>query len=227
MNSRVLAIIGAVVLALLGALALFVYVQGAQDRAFEGTERVPVLQVTAEVAAKTPASELSGSVESVELPRAAVVDGAVTDLSEVDGLVTRGVLVPGDQLTTAKFAQADEVEGDAALPEGMQELAVPLSGARIVGGALAPGDEVGVFTSYPDSKVTSNPINNLLVLGVNTGLVAAEEGADGTQVTFAVETLDAERIVHAMEFGTVWLTKQNDETDTSGGRTITSKDVAP
>ena len=41
----------------------------------------------------------------------------------------------------------------------------------------------------------------------------------------AVSTADAVKIVHAMEFGKVWLTKQNDDTDTDGGDAITSEEV--
>lgn len=227
MNKQLLAVIGALVLAGLGFAAVYAYAQGAENRAFEGTELVPVLRVTAEVPTKTAASTLAESVETVELPRAAVVDGAITALAEVEGLVTVGVLVPGDQLTVAKFAPAEEVKADAALPEGMQELVVPLSGARLVGGDLVAGDVVGVFTSYADGKVTSNPINELLVLEIRAGNEVAEEGSAGTLVTFAVRTRDAQQIVHAMEFGTVWLTKQNDATDTSGGSTVRQEDVAP
>ena len=225
MNKQLLAVIGALVLAGLGFAAVYAYAQGAESRAFEGTELVPVLRATTEVPTKTAAATLAESVETVELPRAAVVEGAITDLAEVEGLVTVGVLVPGDQLTVAKFAPTDDVEADAALPEGMQELVVPLSGARLVGGDVVAGDTVGVFTSYGDGQVTSNPINELLVLEITAGV--GEEGADGTLVTFAVRTRDAQQIVHAMEFGTVWLTKQNDATDTSGGSTVRQEDVAP
>ncbi|MGQ2912360.1 Flp pilus assembly protein CpaB [Aeromicrobium sp.] len=223
-NKQLLAIGAAVLLAVLGFAALFAYAKGADDRAFEGTERTTVLRVKQEVATKTPSSELSASVEAVELPKAAVVPGAVTDLSELEGLVTRGVLVPGDQLTPAKFAQADDVKGDTAVPKGMQELSFLLEGQRIVGGALAPGDTIGVMASYAGR--TANPINGVLVLKVDAG-VGDGQTAAGATLTVAVKTLDAEKIVHAMEFGKVWLTKQNEDTDTGGGRTITDEDVAP
>lgn len=224
MNKQVLAVVGAVVLAALGFTALFVYAKGADDRALEGTELVSVLQVTQEVAAKTPAADLADSVATVQLPRAAVVADAVTDLSELDGLVTRGVLVPGDQLAATKFASEDDAEGDTSLPKGMQELSFQLEGQRVVGGALTPGDMVGVFASYPN--VTANPINEVRVLRVAGGIADGAPEAAAT-VTVAVRTLDAEKIIHAMEFGKVWLTRQNADTDTDGGRTIEQKDVAP
>lgn len=222
MNKQLLAIGAAVLLAVLGFAALFAYAKGADDRAFEGTERTTVLRVTQEVATKTPASELSAAVEAVELPKAAVVPGAVTDLSEVEGLVTRGVLVPGDQLTVAKFAQTDDVKGDTAVPKGMQELSFLLDGQRIVGGALVPGDTIGVLASYSGS--TAMAVDGVLVLGVDAGVGDAQSVA-GATVTVAVKTADATKIVNAMEFGKVWVTKQNDDTDTGGGGVITSEEV--
>lgn len=222
MNKQLLAIGAAVLLAVLGFAALFAYAKGADDRAFEGTERTTVLQVTQEVATKTPASELSASVEAVELPKAAVVPGAVTDLSEVDGLVTRGVLVPGDQLTTAKFAQADDVKGDTAVPRGMQELSFALEGQRIVGGALVPGDTIGVVASYSGS--TAMAVDGVLVLKVDAA-VSDGQSAAGGMLTVAVKAADATKIVNAMEFGKVWVTKQNEDTDTDGGDVVTSEEV--
>lgn len=224
MNKQLLAVIGAAVLALAGFGALFVYAQGADDRAFEGTERVSVLRVTQEVPTKTPSSELGDSLEVVELPKAAVVPGAITDLSEVEGQVTRGVLVPGDQLAAAKFAAADDVKGDTAVPKGMQEVSFQLEGQRIVGGALVPGDKVGVMTSYEGR--TSNPVNDVLVLKVDVG-VGEGQSAAGGMVTVAMKTYDAEMVVNAMEFGKVWLTKQNDDTDSPDPKTFDSEDVAP
>lgn len=222
MNKQRLAIGAAVLLAVLGFAALYAYAQGADDRAFEGTERTTVLRVTQEVPAKTPASELGASLEAVELPKAAVVPGAVTDLAELEGLVTRGVLVPGDQLTAAKFDEVDAVQGDTGVPKGMQELSILLEGQRLVAGALAPGDVVGVAASY--TGTTAMAVDKVQVVKVDAGLGDGESAA-GATVTVAVSTADAVKIVNAMEFGKVWLTKQNDDTDTDGGDAITSEEV--
>jgi pilus assembly protein CpaB len=225
-KKQLVAIGVAAVLALLGFVALVRYASTADDRAFEGTEMVQVLQATAEVPANTPAGEVSSNVELVKIPKAAAIAGSITSLDDVQGLVTRAVLVPGDQLTTTKFAQAEEVKGDAAVPKGMQELTIQVGGARFVGGAVQAGDRVGVFSSYDARGVTANPINNLLVLKVGAEIAGSEESAGGL-VTVAVTTMQAEKLIHTMEFGKIWMTKQNDDTDTDGGKTIDSEDVAP
>jgi pilus assembly protein CpaB len=225
MKKQFIAIGVAAVLALLGVAALISYAHNADDRAAAGAKLVSVLRVTEEIPAKTPAADLDGKVETTKIPKSAVVPGALSSTDGLTGLVSTSVLVPGDQLTDAKFAGLDKLKGDAAVPKGMQMLAVPLDGARIVGGALAAGDKAGVFISY--NGKTANPINNLLVLKVSAPAAGSTTPATGTIITFAVKTLDAEKIVHGMEFGKVWLSKQDADTDTSGGKTISQQDVTP
>lgn len=224
MNKQLIAAGAAALLAVAGIVALVSYANNADDRAFEGTEMVSVLRATAAVPARTPVEKLADSIETVEVPRAALVPGAVNSLADMEDAVTSVALVPGDQLSTAKFGAAESVKAAATVPKGMQELSIPVAGARLVGGAIVEGDRVGVFSSYDGT--TANPINDLLVLKVDNGVAGAEDAA-GTIITVAVDTLDAETIVHTLEFGNIWLTKQNDDTDTGGGKTITTKDVAP
>lgn len=224
MNKQLIAAGAAVVLAIAGIAALVTYANNADDRAFEGTEMVSVLRATADVPARTPVGKLADSIEAIEVPRAALVPGAVSTLDDVADSVTSVALVPGDQLSTAKFGTVESVKAETDVPKGMQELSIPVAGARLVGGAVVAGDRVGVFSSY--DGVTSNPINDLQVLKVDNGVAGAED-ATGTVITVAVGTLDAEKLVHTMEFGKIWLTKQNDDTDTGGGKTVSRTDVAP
>lgn len=226
MKKQVIAILVAAVLALLAVVALVVYANNADDRALEGTETVEVLQATEDIPVKTSVSELAGKVELVKIPKSVQIPGALTSFEGLEGQVTTVALVAGDQLSEAKLGKPESVKGPAALPDGMQELTIEIDGARFVGGAVKAGDRVGVFTSYQAGQVTSNPINQLLVLTVDAG-VAGSDTAAGTLVTVAVTTLQAQQIVHASEFGTIWMSLQNDTTDVSGPGTIDQTDVTP
>lgn len=224
MNKKIAAVVAAVVLALLGVVALVSYANNADDRALKNVDLATVLRVTQQIDPLASVEDVRSKVEVAKVPRIAIVPGALTSLDDVAGLVTAGVLVPGDQLTAAKFVKPDQAVGEVKLPKGMQELTIPLAGARIVGGALIAGDRVGVFITYGDK--TANPINQLLVLRVQ-GVVAEDGTAGEPMLTFAVTTLKAEALVHGMENGKVWLSKQNPDTDIKGGKTITAEDVAP
>ena len=224
MKKQVIAIVVAAVLALLAVVALVVYAKNADDRALEGTETVEVLQATEDIAVKTPASELAGKVELVKVPKSVQIPGALTSLEDLEGQVTTVALVAGDQLSEAKFADPESVKAPDAVPDGMQELTIPVAGANLVGGAVKAGDRVGVFTTY--GAVTANPINQLLVLKVDHG-VAGSDTATGSLVTVAVTTTEAQQLVNAQLAGVIWLTLQNDTTVSDSPGTITQQDVAP
>lgn len=216
-------------LALIGIVALVNYARHADDRALKGTETAEVLQVTKQVPAGTPAADLGDSITIKKLPKSAVVPGSITNIDDVAGLVTSTELLPGEQLLDERFVKKGS-KSDSSLPAGMQELTIPLSKARLVGGVLAAGDHVGVMVSYdPQGKtqITTNAMNGILVRKVDVAALQGvlDEGKTA-EITLAVKTLDAEKIVHGIEWGKVWLTKQDADTDTTGGKTIDYKDVA-
>lgn len=224
MKKQVIAIVVAAVLALLAVGALVVYANNADDRALEGTETIEVLQATQDIPVKTPVSEITEMVELVKVPKSVQIPGAITSLDDLAGQVTTVALVAGDQLSEAKFDSPESVKGPAALPDGMQELTLQIDGARLVGGAVKVGDRVGVYTTYGPS--TANPINQLLVLRVDTG-VAGSDTATGALVTFAVTTVQAQQLVNVSETGSLWLTRQNDTTSSDSPGSIDSTDVNP
>jgi pilus assembly protein CpaB len=213
-NKRAVAAIGAVILALLGIASLVVYANGADDRAFEGTELVSVIQVVNEVPAGTKADDLGSAVNVVKLPKAAVPDTALRTLDPVSGLVATATLVPGEVLVSDRFGTTAEVNGGekVTVPKGMQEITIKLAAVRALDGKLTAGDHVGVAVSYDDAKQTNFAVNQVLVLS-STSDVAGGEAAGDITVRLAVSSITAEKIVHASEFAHVYLTKQGEDAD--------------
>ena len=228
-RKRVLAAVMAVLLAALGIAALVIYTQSAQDRAFQGTETVEVLRVKERVPAGTKASDIEDKLERVKLPRAAVPDGIVTDLGSLGSKVTAATLVPGEVLVSARFTGSADLKGSGAIevPRGLQEITIELPANRSVGGTIQPGDFVGILASYDGDKVTNFAVNKVLVLAVTGGIqpgAAATAGAGALQVRLAIESEPAEKVVNAIEFGKVYLTRQGDGART-GRAVITPEDV--
>ena len=232
MNKRVVAAVLAVILAVAGIGALVVYTQGAQERAFRGTQTVSVLRVTEKVPAGTKAGDLDSKIERVTLPRAAVPDDAVKSVTELGDKVTVAALVPGEVLVGARFDASLEESRSTAIdvPKGLQELTLELNSARALGGALVPGDRVGVVASYDLAKVSNFAVNEVLVLAVSGGVPAGAPAGDAPvstgvmQVRLAVQPEVAIEVVNAAEFGKVWLTRQNDGARI-GRKVVTSEDV--
>ncbi|MDQ3155157.1 MAG: RcpC/CpaB family pilus assembly protein [Actinomycetota bacterium] len=232
MKKKFVAALIAVALAAFGVLALVNYAQGANDRAFAGAEMVDVLQVQADIPAKTPSDRLKRSVKVVKVPVSARVDGALASLDAVVGKSTNSPLKKGEQLLNSRFGNV-AVKSDSAVPEGYQEISISLGAPRLVTGKLKVGDRVGIIASYDAQdagvikKTNFIKQQQVLVTRVSGSNVPdAAEGADAPAlITLAVRTIDAEKIVNASEFGKVWLTLQNSKTDTGGRAVIDPKDV--
>ncbi len=232
MRKKLLALTSAAVLAVVGVVSLVSYAQGADERAFADAKMVEVLVVKTAIPVDTPASRITSAVETKKIPMAVRADGALANLDKVKSLATNVELQPGEQVLASRFGALTGKGKTTLLPVGMQEVSVALSAPRMPTGSVKPGDRVGLMASYAkkdnDGGYTNVVKNNLLVTRVSTSVlskVGAEEAGVPVLVTFAVRPLDAEKIINAAEFGKVWLTLQNSQTDTAGSKMIESKDV--
>jgi pilus assembly protein CpaB len=239
---RLLAALAALVLAVVGALVLVAYARGADRRALEGMATVQVLVVADPVAAGTPATDLGDSVRTELLPVKAAAPGRVRRIADLAGRVTTVDLKPGEQLLASRFAapSALRAAGTVAVPKGDQELSIQLEPQRAVGGRLAAGDTVGVYVSskLPDGTgVTHVVLHEVLVTQVQGGIAAARsaDAGNGAQtssasganlmITLALTSKAAEPVVWGMEHGTVWLSLEPADADTSGTTVISSGDI--
>lgn len=226
-NKRAVAAIGAVVLAVLGIAALVVYTNDANDRAFEGTKLVSVIQVVDEIPAGTKADDIGSAVNVVRLPEAAVPDTALKNLDSVTGQVATAKLVPGEVLVADRFGTTAEVNGGekVTIPKGMQEVTIKIASVRALDGKLSTGDTVGIAASYDDTRQTNFAVNKVLVIS-SMAVAAGPDGAlaDDVVLRLAVMSLDAEKVIHAAEFGHIYLTKQNEDAEVDRQR-ISSEDV--
>lgn len=157
-NRRVRGAVAALVLASIGAVGLVAFVKGAEDRALAGEKLVDVLVVKERVDAGTPASELQDNLGVEQVPAKVRADEAVTDLAALTGLVAGVDLLPGEQITAARFVAPEDFTGRAraiSVPEDLLEVTVSLAPERAVGGVIRPGSTVGVVASFDDGATGS------------------------------------------------------------------------
>lgn len=226
MNRRIGGIIGAIVLALIGAVIVIAYANGADRRAESGTKVVAVYTVRSEIPAGTPAADLGDRVGRTDLPRKAVADGAITDLKDVKGLVTGALLVKGEQLVRARFTTPSAYQSSGssvAIPAGYLSTTISLAPERAVGGVLSPGTTVAITASFgAEGTVPAQSgviLQKVLVTNVQVTDPAAAETTDTTTdasrpgttpqgsllVTVALPNTDVARLIYATEHGTIWL----------------------
>lgn len=229
MNSRVLASIAAVVLAVAGSILLIAYTNGADQRALAGVQTGEVLIVSAAVPAGTPADVVLQSASRQAVPAKAIPADAVSDPAALSGLVSTVDLVPGEQLLTTRFQDPATLPapGTVAVPAGMQQVSILLAPQRAVGGRLKAGDTVGVYISLK-TEVTHLTLHQVLVTAVQ-GAVAEDPAAgasDGAasgalMITLALAAADAEKVVYGQEFGTLWLSNEPSTAGRDGTRELT------
>lgn len=238
MKSRVLAGLAAVVLAMIGAILVVSYAQGADSRAVQGLDPVTVLVVKKAVPAGTSVGALAAYVAAEELPGKAVSTSALKTLDGQAEKVTGVALLPGEQLVAERLIAPEEFQasGSVQVPEGLQEVSFQLEPQRVVGGRIAPGDHVGVFINLrdggleakPEKQTTQLSIHKVLVTAVQrapAGTASPQPSTDGSappaedmtlptgslMLTVAVNDVDATKIVYASEFSdfaSIWLSKE-------------------
>ena len=253
MKSRLLAGVAALALAILGALLVVSYAQGADTRAVQGLDPVSVLVVKKAVPAGTSVAALSAFVASEELPGKAVTKSALKTLDGLAEKVTAVELLPGEQLVAERLVAPEDLKtsGSVDIPEGLQEISFQLEPQRVVGGRIAPGDHVGIFINLKDGGLEAKPekpttqlsIHKVLVTAVQRAPVATpspQPSADGSappaedmslptgslMLTVAVNDVDATKIVYASEFSdfaSLWLSKEPINATDSGKPGIMTK----
>ncbi len=245
MKTRLLGGIAALVLAIVGAVLLYTYVNAADARAQASLNPVQVLVATKDVPAGTPVKELGQFLTTKQLPAAAVTREAVSSLKDMNGKVLSQAMVTGEQLLAAKLVSEESLltPGTVAVPKEMQEVTVLLEPARVVGSMLRAGDVVGIYGNYTvkekankdaeDEKVTKLLYDKVLITAIQ---IASQEETPSSKdvaalpsgsayVTFAVDTRQAEKIIHSQEFGSIWLTKQSEDTPSGDKTPITINEV--
>ena len=239
MKSRLLAGTAAVALALVGALLIIVYANGADARAMANMEVREVLVVTKAVPAGTAVNDLAASLTVEKVPAKAVSASALTTLDTKAGTVAAVDLVPGEQLLDQRLIPPVEAEDDGAVkvPAGFQEVSFQLEPQRVVGGRIAAGDHVGVAMSFKDGVDRGKPagastqltLRKVLVTSIQRAPQATASGDANTAqetaipegaliITLSVNDIDANKIVFTSEFGTIWLTKEPMDAQDNGPR---------
>ncbi|SFX35035.1 Flp pilus assembly protein CpaB [Streptomyces atratus] len=190
---------------------------------------VSAYQLKSDVAPYTALS--SGQFEKISMPKRWLSTNAVTDLSEVNGKIAV------TQLRKGSLLQSDMMQRRPELQPGEQEIAIMIDAATGVAGKITPGATVNIYATF-ESEKDGEPsqskviVSNAKVLDVGK-LTALEPSNDGKSnmgteavpITFALNTLDTQRIAYAESFAAhvrlALLASGSDSTIRPGDRTYT------
>jgi pilus assembly protein CpaB len=238
MQSRVLAILVAVVLALVATAAMVVYVNGADRRALAGQQPTYVW-----VAVKPIPQGMSGEdaqinklIDRVPVPARNALRNRVLSLDQLRNRSAAVNIPAGEQLLLERWVGAEDVPGRQLLsiPEGHQAVSVGVDLVRQVAGFVTPGDRVNVAVTMPEGgeggDKTQYVLQDVRVLAVGaTALTRSSTQANGgrvnqgkgsqtlTAVTLAVANKDVKPVIFAAEKGSIYLTLLPPDAEASTG----------
>ncbi len=207
----VMGIVTAGVLAVIATLAVLAYVRGVEQSSGGTGPRVEVIVAKEDILAGADLGELieSGAFTTELVPEDALVDEAVTTLSQLEGRQASAAILAGEQVTLARIQGVGSLPGGAlGIPEGFQAVTLPLEASRVVGGAVLRGDRVTVYATFDKTDTTVTLVPEAQVLKVaqpsDDGGIGAGAGGE-TLITLALTAEDAQKSVFAFEQGSVWL----------------------
>ncbi|MBT8246952.1 MAG: hypothetical protein HKO63_12640 [Acidimicrobiia bacterium] len=156
MDRKWIGVLISLVLAAVGTWVLVQYVNGADDRALEGTETVEVLVVSDTIPEGSSIQDVSARVESQRVPVTAQAVGSVATLNGFEGQVTAVDLVPGEQVIAARFVTPVQFSDaqEYVVPDDLLAVTLSLSPDRALGGELTPGNLVAVIASFEPFDIT-------------------------------------------------------------------------
>jgi pilus assembly protein CpaB len=246
MQSRVLAILIAVVLALVATAALVVYVNGADRRAIANQQPVVVLVAKETIKAGTRGEDALNLEQVVQrqIPKQSAVAGAFRTSSQLEGKFAAVDIAKGEQLLPTRWVGAEEVEGRGLLPipDDSQALSIGLDVTRQVAGFVTPGDNVGIVLTLPTGEggtKTKFLLQNVRVLAVGATALSSRTAQGGggrvnqkgsqsvTAITLAIKKKYVERVVHAAVDGDIYLTLMPRNADPAPSQVVTDGNVYP
>lgn len=160
----------------------------------------------------------------------------LTSIDEIEDGVTEGLILAGELFTNERVMTDEEREAALGLRPGDVEVTLKLDGSRGFTKALKIGNKVTVNASFQsaDGRPSTSPVIYSAVVSRINGFNDPEE--DGAQadpessdpdalISLAVTPKDAQKVIYAMEFGSIWLTLENASFDPSNLGPVTFDDL--
>ncbi|MCZ3387388.1 MAG: Flp pilus assembly protein CpaB [Actinomycetia bacterium] len=237
MGRRTLLLIAALVVAALGTVLIFLYVNNLEEEAIGAAEPVDVLVATQQVAPGTTAADASndGAFEIATVPASAAPVGVLSDITLISDQVALAPIFPGQQVLAQMFGPPGSSASGLSVPKDKLAMSVQLGDPERVAGFVAPGSDVTIFWT-DDAGDTMVIIPKLNVLGTGattlaTQVTTTDTGESTTSeipqaiLTLETDQVQAQRIINAQANGALYFGLLGDGTQTRTGLITTPTDL--
>ena len=241
MGRRVLVVLAAVVVALIGVVAVVVYAQGADARAVADQQPQTVYIAKALVPAGTTAAEAvaTGLIVPTQVAAKGLPLGALSTVDAATGkLLALTDIAPGEFVTASRFGTTPLGQKAIQVPDGQVAISLALSDPARVGAFVSPGSHIVIYDTYVPpvaaagttaaaagaaaTKQTRVLLDDVLVIAMGSATLtppaatagAAQPAAAGALVTVALPPATAAKLVHGIQTGTLYAGLRGTDTKT-------------
>jgi Flp pilus assembly protein CpaB len=155
-SKRMVILIAAVVVGALAAVALYSYVNGIEDRAYQGADRVSVYVVKGRISANTTGETAinQGLLVAKPVPRDLMPATAVVNPETIQAKFAKTDLEPGQIVVGSMFVDKVDTTSSWVAQLGADEVAVMINLDQVRGmaGILHPGDHVTMLVSLDGTE---------------------------------------------------------------------------
>jgi pilus assembly protein CpaB len=216
MKSRGLVVGIAVVLAAAAAAFVLLYTNGVKNEAAHGGSLTTVVVATQDIPANTQLNPLidSGAFASLQVPSDAVVDGAVTDVSQLHGLTSTAPILANEQIPATRLNTGQAPKGGPlGISDGNVAVSIEVNSPAGVEGSITRGSYVTVYATFDSPRYIPGATPKAVMAMITKA--AQNGGADPgvTLPTVTVTLIPAVRVLNV----------QNPTVDSTGhttGRTV-------
>ncbi|SDP25992.1 pilus assembly protein CpaB [Pedococcus dokdonensis] len=250
MGRRIVAILAAAVVALVGVTAVLLYARGADARAVASQQPANVYVVKSLVPSGTTLKDAvqSGLIVKTSVASKGVPLGALSGVDGSNGgLFALSDIQPGEYVLSDRFGVKPVGTKAIEVPAGQVAVSISLSDPARVGTFLTPGSHVVLFDSFDpvvsaaDSASTKGEtgtqtrvlLEDVLVIAMGeaslTPAAPAATGEDGEAapapvagalLTVAVTPADAVRLVHGIQTGRLYAALRGTDAKVDLGKVV-------
>jgi len=227
MGRRVLAVLAAVVVALIGVISVVFYAKGADARAVADQQPQTVYVAAKLVPSGTSASDAvaQGLIVTTQVAAKGLPLGALGTVDETNGkLVALSDITPGEFVVASRFGTTPLGMKAIQVPDGQIAISLTLSDPARVGAFVSPGSRIVLYDTYAPvagaatdpkaatvagGRVTRVLLDDVLVIAMGSATLTPPAAgqpaaAPGALVTVALPPETAAKLVHGIQTGTLY-----------------------
>jgi pilus assembly protein CpaB len=244
MGRRVMAVLAAMVVGMIGVVAVMMYANGADSRAVADQRPQSVFMAQALVPSGTTAADAvaKGLMVPTKIAAKGVPSGALTTVDAATGkLVALTDIAAGDFVIASRFGTTPTGAKAIQVPDGQVAVSVLLPGPAQVGTFVTPGSRIVIYDTYnkdlpPAGLKTQVLLDDVLVIAVGqtsqtptASATASPNGqsqaSTGALLTVALAPDSAAKLIQAIQTGILYAGLNGAGTKANLGQVITGANL--